>query len=38
MLHPEDYSMTFDNAQIEAAVLWIAMMVVLLIPWLLLYP
>ena len=31
--------MTYDNnARIEAAVLWIAMMVVLLIPWILLYP
>ena len=34
----EDGSMTYDNARIEAAVLWLAMMVVLLIPWLLMYP
>ena len=36
--HLEDCSMTYDNARIEAAVLWLLMMVVLLIPWIMLYP
>lgn len=30
--------MTTSNETIESAVLWLALMVVLLIPWLLMYP